>query len=615
MPNAGSVLFVDLGTRTTRTDQVDLTESLGLGGKVLGIRLLEKYLDPQVDPLAPENVVVLTASLMAGYSLSGSNRFGAFSKSPLTSIWLESYCGGTFAGTFVGTGWDAVVVSGAADSPLRLHVDAEGAHFLPADDLWGKDTFTVQEELLSLLDKRSAVLSIGVAGENLVKVASVMHDQAHTLGRCGLGAVFGSKKLKALTVTSPGLPRHEAGEAFVRMRREVAELAAKSPIGAASRTYGTAATTALTNRLGGFPADFFTKGTVPHHEALEAESWAEWATREHLPCPPCPLRCRKRLSLTEGPESGRLIHGPEYETINSFGGSCMVQHARDVAMLNEHCNRLGLDTISSGNLVAAAIKARELSLAKNGPAAGAAPASETGAAPEASAASAPAVGEALTAGEAPAAGDVAGITTLLEAIARRSTPLGNLLADGLDHALAGLGMSEWTITTKGLDPPGYEPRGMKSMAFSYAVGVRGADHLRATFYKAEFAGLLEGLDDDAWVQTYIDFEDRMLLLDCLTMCRFYRDILTWERMPVAVAQLRGAPVTKEELERLSTETITRIRRFNLRCGATPADDTVAERFFRKPTDRAPALDRAELERRVRIYWAKRGWGVDGLPPA
>jgi aldehyde:ferredoxin oxidoreductase len=411
--------------------------------------------------------------------------------------------------------------------------------------------------------------------------------------------VFGSKKLKALTVTSPGLPRREASEAFVQMRREVAELAAKSPIGAASRTYGTAATTALTNRLGAFPTDFFTKGSAPYAQTLEAESWAEWATREHLPCPPCPLRCRKRLTLTQGPEAGRVLHGPEYETIYSFGGSCSVEHARDVAKLSEHCNRLGLDTISSGNLVAAAIKARELGLAKDAPAAD----------------DAPTAGDAPTAADAPTPGDVEGIATLLEAIARRSTPLGDLLARGMDEALTALGMPEWTITTKKLDPAGYEPRGMKSMAFSYAVGVRGADHLRATFYKAEFAGMLEGLDDDAWVQTYIDFEDRMLLLDSLTMCRFYRDILTWERIPLAVAELHGAPVAKAELERLSTETITRIRRFNLLCGATPADDTLAERFFREPTDRAPALDREELERRVRIYWVKRGWGTDGLPPA
>lgn len=585
MPTSASVLFVDLSARTSRVDEIDLAGSFGLGGKVLGISLLEKYLDPAVDPLAPENVIALTASLMARYSMSGSNRFGAYSKSPLTGIWLESYCGGTFAGVFAGTGWDAVVIAGAADSPVRLHVDDKGVTFLPAEGLWGKDTFAVEEEILSRLDKRSAALTIGVAGEKLVKVASVMHNQSHTLGRCGLGAIFGSKKLKCLTATSAGLPRHEPGEDFSRIRREIADLAAKSPAGASSRSYGTPAMVALTNGIGAFPTDFYTKGEAPHRAALEAESWEQWATREHFPCPPCPLRCRKRLTFTEGPEAGRVIHGPEYETIYAFGGSCLVQHVRDIAKINEHCNRLGLDTISSGNLVASAIKAKELGL---GP------------------------GQTK---DAPAAGEVEAINGLLEAIAHRSTPLGDLLAHGMDEALAGLGMPEWSITTKKLDPAGYEPRGMKSMAFSNAVGVRGADHLRATFYKAEFSGLLDGLDDEAWVQTYIDFEDRMLLMDSLTMCRFYRDFINWERIPAAVTELHGAPVTKEELERLSTETISRIRRFNLRCGMTPADDTVAERFFREPTDRAPALDRAELERRVRIYWAKRGWGSDGLPPS
>jgi aldehyde:ferredoxin oxidoreductase len=151
------------------------------------------------------------------------------------------------------------------------------------------------------------------------------------------------------------------------------------------------------------------------------------------------------------------------------------------------------------------------------------------------------------------------------------------------------------------------------MALSYAVSVRGACHLRATAYKPEFGGLFEGLDDDAYVQLYIDWEDRMLLLDSLTMCRFYRDFMDWDRTAAAAAQLHGAAVTKQELEKLSTETITRIRRLNLLCGLTPADDTVAERFFAQSTDKAPALDRDELERRVQIYWVKRGWSKDGLP--
>jgi aldehyde:ferredoxin oxidoreductase len=183
----------------------------------------------------------------------------------------------------------------------------------------------------------------------------------------------------------------------------------------------------------------------------------------------------------------------------------------------------------------------------------------------------------------------------------------------MDEALEALGMSEWSITSKGMDPAGYDPRRLKGMALSYAVSARGACHLRATFYKPELGGLLEGLDDDVYVQTYIDWEDRMLLMDSLTMCRFYRDLLTWDRVLSAVSQLNGSPVTKEQLEQLSTDALTRIRRLNFAFGMTPADDTVAERFFREPTDKAPTVDREELHRRVGLYWVKRGWGAEGVP--
>ncbi len=574
------VLFVDLTSGGSRVDEIDGRGLLGLGGKALGIRLLERYLDPGADALAPENVVAITPSLLAGYGMSGSNRFGAFTRSPLTGIWLESYCGGTFARTFRETGWGALVFTGVAPAPVHLHITAEGASLLPADDLWGRDCFAVEAELLARLDRRSSALCIGVGGEKLVRIASVMHEHAHCLGRGGLGAVFGSKMLKALTVTSPGPVKNEAQDQFTVTRREVSKLAGESPTTVVYQRFGTPVMVGVVNEAGAFPTDFFAKGAAPHRATLEAEHWPEWAKVDNDSCPPCPMRCRKRLTLIEGPEAGREIHGPEYETLYAFGGSCMVEHALDVAKLNERCNMLGIDTMSGGNLVGAAIKAGQLGLLE----------------------------------DAPAAGDAAAISRLLEEIATRSTPTGDLLAEGMDEALARLGMSEWTVTSKHLDPAGYEPRRLKSMALSYAVNVRGACHLRATYYKAELGGLLKDLDDDAFVQTYIDWEDRMLLSDSLTMCRFYRDFMKWDYLVSSVSQLHGAPVTKEELERLSTETITRIRRLNLALGSTPADDTVAERFFKEPTDKAPALDRDELERRVRIYWAKRGWTEDGLVP-
>ncbi len=576
---ARRLLVVDLTQGTWTVAPFDASGTLGLGGKALGIRILEKLLSPSAFPLGRDNVLVIAPSRISAYAVPGSNRFGAFTRSPLTGIWLECYCGGSFARLLEETGWDALVITGAASQPVHLHITSQGAEIRPAEGLWGRDTFTVEQELLAALERRSAVLCIGVAGENQVKIASVMHEQAHALGRGGMGAVWGSKKLKALSVTSSGPRKVDLQEQFVTTRSELTQLAKESAATRNYRLFGTPAMVALANEAGAFPTDFFAKGTAPHRETLEVERWSEWASIQSDTCTPCPVRCRKRLLITDGPRAGREAHAPEYETIYAFGGSCLVRHARDIADLNELCNRLGLDTMSGGNLAAAAIKAKEAGRLATGP----------------------------------SAGDTEAIAQLLSDIATRSTELGDLLAEGMDVALTELGLSDLSVTSKHLDPAGYEPRRLRGMALSYALSVRGACHLRSTFYKAEMGGMLDGLDDDAYVQTYIDWEDRLILMDSLTFCRFYRDLLDWDRLGSAVAQLYGQPVSKKDLEDLARDTVTRIRRLNLACGCTPADDTIAERFFREPTDRAPAVDRTELERRVRLYWQKRGWDEKGYP--
>jgi len=215
--------------------------------------------------------------------------------------------------------------------------------------------------------------------------------------------------------------------------------------------------------------------------------------------------------------------------------------------------------------------------------------------------------------DGPSPGDVEGIASILDAIATRATPTGDILARGMDDALAAFGMSEWTITSKHMDPAGYDPRRLRGMALSYAVSVRGPATCAPPSTSLSLVGCWK-------VST------------TMPTCRLHRlgrshaadgqpdhvPLLPRpayvDRILSAVAQLNEAPVTKEQLERLCTDTITRIRRFNLACGATPADDTVAERFFREPTDSAPVVDRDGLRRQVEIYWTKRGWGRDGLVP-
>ena len=296
---------------------------------------------------------------------------------------------------------------------------------------------------------------------------------------------------------------------------------------------------ALLNEAGGFPAGYWTEGTVAHRATLEAEHYPEWATVETGTCPPCPMRCRRHLTITEGPEAGREIHGPEYETLYSFGGLCMVEHARDVLLLHEECNRLGIDTISAGNLVALAIEA----------------------------------GSARAGSRAPRAwgrGHDHRPPARLWPIAR--PPWATRLAGGIRSAADSFGMADQAIHVKGMEPAGYDPRALRGMALAYATSPRGACHLRATFYKPILGGLTKDLDADGIAALFVDFEDRLFLFDCLVMCRFYRDFLTWDDLVVAANTLAGrdrgteyAPVPTIDqggLQTLARDLLTRVRRLN-----------------------------------------------------
>jgi aldehyde:ferredoxin oxidoreductase len=572
------VLHVDLSAGSVSAVDIPTVTPFGLGGKALGVDLLERYLDPMVDPLSPQNVVVFTPSLLAAYGFPGSDRFAAFTKSPMTGAFLETYAGGTMARTLRETGWPAVVVTGAAARPFRLHVDAEGGTLLPADDLWGLDVFQTEEALAGSLAKRSSTMIIGPAGEHRVICASVQLEKDHALGRGGLGAVFGSKNLKAITVTSPGSARLEPGDAFAGVRKKVSDLAANSPAGQAYRRFGTPMMVAVLNEAGSFPTDYWSTGRAPHRDRLEAENFPSWAKVETGTCPPCPIRCRRHLTILEGPHAGREVHGPEYETLYSFGGLCMVESGEDVLLLHEECNRLGLDTMSVGNAVALSIKA----------------------------------GQAGTMTGAPAAGDAAAIGRLLVDISARSTELGDILARGIRGAAQALHMEDQAIHVKGMEPAGYDPRSLRGMALAYATSPRGACHLRATFYKPILAGMTKDLDAQGTAELFVDFEDRMFLYDCLIMCRFYRDFMTWEDLAAVAAELEGAPVDPDVLQAAANTLLTRVRRLNFAMGLTAADDWLPKRFMTEPLDDNPPVGEQELRDLLDAYYIERGW-PDGLP--
>lgn len=571
------ILHVDLSTNEVTTSDFTAKGLLGLGGKALGVALLERHLDPRIDPLAPGNPVIFTSSPLAAYGFSGSNRLGAFTKSPLTGAFLESYSGGTMARTLCETEWDALVITGAAASPVRVDVDSAGAQIRAADNLWGQDVFTADDSIREDLERRSSTLVIGPAGETKVAFAAAMLEKYHALGRGGLGAVLGSKRMKAMTVTSPGSKRNKGGEVFDQVRRKISKLATEDPVSDAYRRLGTPMMVAVLNEAGGFPTDYWSKGTAAHRDKLEAENYSDWAKVENDTCPPCPIRCRRRLVFKDNQDEGRVVHGPEFETLYAFGGLCLVEHARDVVLLHEECNRLGMDTMSAGNVIALAAKAGEEGKIK----------------------------------DAPLLGDADGIMTALGNIARRNGATEDALAGGIREAARFLGMESAAIHVKGMEPAGYDPRALKGMALAYATSPRGACHLRATFYKPELGGLTKDLSTDGLADLFVDYEDRLFLHDCLIMCRFYRDFLPWEDLQVIVGELNGAPVTQEDLATLTQDLLTRIRRLNFAMGLSPDDDTLPSRFFDEALDDKPCIDRQEFRATLRAYYLRRGWGETG----
>ncbi len=576
------LLVIDVSNRTADTQPLsdDLLRT-GLGGKAMAGQLLLDHNPAGVDPLVPENHLILALGPVTGSPLYGSCRHGIFSKSPLTGAYAESYSGGKAAVAMNRSGYDAVMIRGAADSPVWLEISDAGVVFHAADDLWGMETYATEDAVRERLGKRRpGVLAIGPAGEKQVRFAVVENDYWRSAGRTGMGAVLGAKKIKALafhgsarrSMAHPDEAKQYAREMFQRLKHHAAT--------EAYRNQGTPMMVALLNGAGGFPTRYWSAGEYDRWRQIDADSMNRRCKVQSRACMTCFLACGKYTEVLEGRHRGLKVEGPEYETIYAFGGLCMIDSIEEIAWLNDTCDRLGLDTITAGNLCAFAIEA-----SRRGK-----------------------ITDALEYGRPQQVND------LLHKIARREG-IGDLLADGIRSAAAELDLEDLAIHVKGLEPPGYDPRALKGMGLAYAVSDRGACHLRATFYKPELAGLIDPKQIEGKAEMFIDFEDRCTLLDCLIMCRFYRDFYLWEEISRLLELTTGEVPDKPQLQRLAAQVTDNTRRFNLREGLTAADDRLPARFFREKLPDGQSISEPELHTLVQDYYRLRGWDAQGRPPA
>ncbi|MDQ7783112.1 MAG: aldehyde ferredoxin oxidoreductase family protein [Desulfomonilaceae bacterium] len=570
----------------THTISDELLEKT-LGGKGLATHLLLEGNPPGVDPLAPENHLVLAIGPTAGTPIWGSCRHGIYTKSPQTGFYSESYSGGSVTEYMAAAGYDAVAIDGASADPVWIEISDEGVWFHDAKDLWGLDTYATEARIKSWIkDNRPrtsqcGVVVIGPAGEHLVSFAVVENDRWRSAGRTGAGAVMGSKKIKGIAFRG-NRKKELADPVLVKEFARAVSSSAKDDPGVKNyKSFGTPMLVDIMNGVGGFPTRYWQKGRAEHKDRINATALHERCSVQAHACRKCFIACGRMATVKEGRHKGLKIEGPEYETIYAFGGLCEVDGIEEVAYLNDLCDRLGLDTMSGGNLAAFAIEA-----SRQGK-----------------------IDYPLDYGQ------VDRIAQLLEDMAYRRD-IGDTLARGMKHAAAAWGMEDQAIHVKGLEPAGYDPRVLKGMGLAYASSDRGACHLRATFYKPELSKMIDPDRIEGKAAMFAEWEDRLTLFDTLILCRFYRDLYQWGELSLIVRAITGMNLDTARMRALAAGVTDETRRFNLREGLTPEDDRLPKRFHEEALpETGKSISRDDMDTLLREYYRARGWDEEGRPPA
>jgi len=541
-----------------------------LGGSGLGSWILHREAPPGVDPLAPEAPLVFAFSPLVGTPLTTSAKFAVLAKSPLTGLLCDALSSSHFAIEGKRTGADAIVLTGACREPSVLIGDR-----LEPTALWGASA----EQARAALAGHGRVAAIGPAGERGVRFATLSNDGRHA-GRGGLGAVMGAKGLKALVVRGHCETRLAHPERVHALARALAARS-RGEATAKYRELGTAANLDAFRRVGALPGPNF--GSAPGAvQRLVPDALAREQGHARASCASCTIGCEHRYGGAGG------VRG-EYESLFALGPLCGVDDPEVVLAAVARCDALGLDTISAGGTIAFAMECRERGLLP----------------------------------DAPRMGDGPGLLALLDAIAARQG-LGELLALGSREAAArvGGGAIDFAPQVKGLELPGYEPRALQTLALGLAVGTRGADHNRSSAYELDFSDEVDRLHGDAEsARRALEPEDRAALLDSLVLCKFLRGAFEdlWEESAELLAAVTGLDFDGAELRRLAARVVDLRKRYNVREGWRPEQDTLPARLLREPVDAGPVagarLSEEALAAMVRSYNLARGWSPEGVPPS
>jgi aldehyde:ferredoxin oxidoreductase len=579
----GRALVVDVGTGDA--ERIEFPEAVlrgTIGGAGLGAWLMHRLAPAGVEPLAPEAPLAFVFSPLVGTPLTTSAKFAVVAKSPLTGLLNDALASSHFAIAGKLTGHDALVIRGAADAPSVLVVDEHGARIEPARDLWGLSAADAETRVREQMGRAYRVAAIGPAGERLVRYATVSHDGRHA-GRGGLGAVLGSKSIKAVAVRGAGVKPPLADPAAVLAAAKDLRGRSFGPATAKYRELGTLANLLSFNAINTLPTRNFSAASFEEAPKLAAEELHELRLVARENCASCTIGC-EHIYAAPGGGTTRV----EYENVFALGPLVGVSDPDAVLAASRLCDDLGIDTISAGGTLAWAMECAERGLI-----------------------------------DAPwlRFGDPDALTRALTEIGMRDG-LGDLLAEGSRRAAqdVGQGSDAFAPHVKGLELPGYEPRTLHAMALGLAVNARGADHNRSGAYEADLSGTLDRLaGGDEHVAAAIETEDRAAVMDSLILCKFLRGVFDepWPEWAALLEPVTGWDLDAEELRRTARRIVVGKRLFNLREGWTRSEDRLPERFLTEPLEldsgREATLTEDRLTAMIDAYYEGRGLTAQGVP--
>jgi len=600
---AGKILRVNLTTRDVSLEQPDdLFYRRYLGGWGLVGYYLLKELKPGIDPLGPDNKLIFATGVFTGAQLTGSGRSAVGAKSPLTGGFGEADVGGFFGAELVRAGYDALIVEGQADKPVYISIVDEKVEIRNASKVWGKETADTERILKEELeDPRTRFSSIGPGGENLVTVACVMNDVNRAAGRSGLGAVMGSKKLKAVAARGSGRKEIQDGEKL----REIAQwlMGEGKPLYQGMQDHGTNGGLTSLSSGGGLPTRNFQLGHFEEAEKITGTTLTDTLLKDRATCFSCVVRCKRVVEVKEGPyKTDPVYGGPEYETAAALGSNCGVGDLEAISAGNAICNAASLDTIGAGMMVSFAMECFENGIITE---------KDTG-------------GLKLNFGNADA------MIKLLEMIRDRQG-IGDLLAQGYPACIDRWGpeAEKYAVHIKGQPLPMHEPRYKFGLGLGYAISPTGADHvhnIHDTMFTTEVGlgsvypfGILDPLPADdlspAKVRLTFYYTHFSLLKNMLGMCLFPP---FGPNMVVDIIRaVTGWDTSLFELMKASERGMAMARAFNAREGFTAEDDTLPDRFFEAFASgplKGVSQNREQLQEALNTLYRMAGWDLEiGAP--